>query len=90
MRALLGVLQPGDILLRAYTNYLDGKFIPGRFSHAALYCGALRDEDRTRVLFLKRQAIPPDDFLNDRRQRVWASASVRSRYPDLRFPPVSG
>lgn len=46
VRALLGVLQPGDILLRAYSNYLDGKFIPGKFSHAALYCGAFQDEDR--------------------------------------------
>lgn len=46
VRALLGVLQPGDILLRAYSNYLDGKFIPGKFSHAALYCGAIQDEDR--------------------------------------------
>jgi hypothetical protein len=31
VRALLGVLQPGDILLRSYSNYLDGKFIPGKF-----------------------------------------------------------
>jgi hypothetical protein len=41
------------------------------------------------VLFLKRQAIPPDDFLNDTLQRVWASQSARSRYPELQFPSVS-
>ena len=46
VRALLGVLQPGDILLRGYTHYLDGKFIPGKFSHAGLYCGAIHDSDR--------------------------------------------
>lgn len=237
VRALIEVLQPGDILLRAYTNYLDGKFIPGKFSHAGLYCGAVHEDDRAlvgtrqrsrgardqaqselfhtgaqmvvhamaegvfiediltfsrcdqlvvlrlpaqitlrpdaapspidpallspeehslrerlasgeavareeftalaitealrnvgraydfgfdfsdfkrlscselvywcyksvteqiqvqprtvKVLFLKRQAIPPDDFLNDALQRVWASQSVRSRYPELQFPSVS-
>jgi Permuted papain-like amidase enzyme, YaeF/YiiX, C92 family len=234
VRALIDVLQPGDILLRAYANYLDGKFIPGKFSHAGLYCGAVHEDDRAlvgtrqrsrgardearsalfhtgaqmvvhamaegvfiediltfsrcdqlvvlrlprqialrpdaapspidptllspeehslrerlasgeaipreeftalaitealrnvgraydfgfdfsdfkrlscselvywcykavaelidvrphmvKVLFLKRQAIPPDDFLNDHLQRVWASASVRNRYPELGFP----
>lgn len=237
VRALIDTLQPGDILLRAYTNYLDGKFIPGKFSHAAIYCGELRERDRhhigtrqrsaddrtrsqqtmfhtgaqmvihamaegvfiediltfsrcdrlvvlrlperitmrpdaapplidaalltpperalrqrlaagesvareevaalaiaealrnvgraydfgfdfsdfkrlscselvyycykavaelinvqphtVKVLFLKRQAIPPDDFLNDSLQRVWASQSVRDAYPDLKFPPLS-
>lgn len=237
VRALIDTLQPGDILLRAYTNYLDGKFIPGKFSHAAIYCGELRERDRhhigtrqrsaddrtrsqqtmfhtgaqmvihamaegvfiediltfsrcdrlvvlrlperitmrpdaapplidaalltpperslrqrlaagesvargevaalaiaealrnvgraydfgfdfsdfkrlscselvyycykavaelinvqphtVKVLFLKRQAIPPDDFLNDSLQRIWASQSVRDAYPDLKFPTVS-
>lgn len=237
VRALIDTLQPGDILLRAYTNYLDGKFIPGKFSHAAIYCGELRERDRhhigtrqrsaddrtrsqqtmfhtgaqmvihamaegvfiediltfsrcdrlvvlrlperitmrpdaapplidaalltpperalrqrlaagesvargevaalaiaealrnvgraydfgfdfsdfkrlscselvyycykavaelinvephtVKVLFLKRQAIPPDDFLNDSLQRVWASQSVRDAYPDLKFPPLN-
>lgn len=237
VRALLGVLQPGDILLRSYSNYLDGKFIPGKFSHAGLYCGAVREDDRAlvgtrqrsrgardeaqsalfhtgeqmvvhamaegvfiedvltfsrcdqlvvlrlpdhltlpdgtppspidpallspeehslrerlasgeaipreefaaiaiaealrnvgrdydfgfdftdfkrlscselvywcykavaelidvrprwvKVLFLQRLAIPPDDFLNDRLQRVWASASARNRHPELGFPTPS-
>ncbi|MDZ7858418.1 YiiX/YebB-like N1pC/P60 family cysteine hydrolase [Sphaerotilus sp.] len=236
VRALLRVLQPGDILLRAYTNYLDGKFIPGKFSHAGLYCGAVGEDDRAlagtrqrsrgardeaqsalfhtgeqmvihamaegvfiediltfsrcdqlvvlrlpehitlpagappspvdaallspeehslrerlasgeaipraefaalaiaealrnvgrgydfgfdftdfkrlscselvywcykavaelidvrprtvKVLFLKRLAIPPDDFLNHQLQRIWASASVHMRYPALGFPPI--
>jgi hypothetical protein len=49
VRALLGVLQPGDILLRSYSNYLDGKFIPGKFSHAGLDCGPVHEDDRALV-----------------------------------------
>ena len=36
---LLKLIQPGDIVLRAYRNYLDGYFIPGKYSHASLYVG---------------------------------------------------
>jgi uncharacterized protein YycO len=32
-------LRPGDILLRGYDNYLDGFFIPGKYSHAGIYVG---------------------------------------------------
>lgn len=39
VRQILGLLQPGDILLRGYDNYLDGKFIGGTFSHAGFYYG---------------------------------------------------
>jgi hypothetical protein len=46
VREALDVLQPGDILLRSYSNYLDGRFIPGVFSHAAVYAGELREADR--------------------------------------------
>jgi hypothetical protein len=45
-RALIGQAQPGDVLVRGFDNYLDGKFIPGYFSHAALYLGETRDEDK--------------------------------------------
>jgi len=30
------LIKPGDILLRGYDNYLDGYFIPGTYSHAAM------------------------------------------------------
>lgn len=33
------LIQPGDILLRGYNQYLDGYFIPGTYSHAAIYIG---------------------------------------------------
>ena len=46
VREVLDLIQPGDVLLRAYSNYLDGRFIPGIFSHAAVYCGELKETDR--------------------------------------------
>ena len=39
MHYILDNIQDGDILLRFYTNYLDGKIISGTFSHAAFYAG---------------------------------------------------
>jgi len=61
MRAVLDLLQDGDILLRGYEGYVDGAFIrrssvtsqhgfqPGWFTHAALYMGALGEADRQQV-----------------------------------------
>lgn len=39
VQEIIEILQEGDILLRFYKNYLDGKFIKGVFSHAAYYVG---------------------------------------------------
>jgi hypothetical protein len=39
IRRVIETVQPGDILVRSYSNYLDGYFIPGRFSHVGLYVG---------------------------------------------------
>ena len=39
MDTIQHVIQPGDILLRAYSYYVDGLFIPSQFSHAAFYKG---------------------------------------------------
>jgi hypothetical protein len=44
-RLLESLLQPGDILLRGYSNYLDGHIIPGFFSHAGVYLGKISDTD---------------------------------------------
>ena len=61
LRAVLQLLQPGDILLRGYEGYVDGAFIrrssrcseqgyrPGWYTHAALYVGPLTEEDRQQV-----------------------------------------
>jgi hypothetical protein len=45
LRALVTLLEPGDILVRGFTMYLDGKIIPGHFSHAGLYLGKTTHED---------------------------------------------
>lgn len=39
MRKAMADIKPGDILVRGFDNYVDGKFIPGFFSHAGLYLG---------------------------------------------------
>ena len=36
---VLDILQPGDVILRGYRHYLDGMFIPGDYSHGAIYVG---------------------------------------------------
>lgn len=44
MREVTKIVEPGDILLRGYTNYLDGRFIPGYFSHVGFYLGSIDKE----------------------------------------------
>lgn len=39
MRTIFKKVEPGDVLLRGYVDYLDGYFIPGMFSHVGLYVG---------------------------------------------------
>ena len=47
---LMDIIQPGDIILRGYRHYLDGKFIPNfpnaeigkGFSHGAIYIGDMK------------------------------------------------
>jgi hypothetical protein len=48
-REVLDLIKPGDVLVRGYEMYLDGKFIPGYFSHAGLYLGELKEEDAAQV-----------------------------------------
>lgn len=43
IRRLIHSIEPGDIMVRGYKNYLDGYFIPGYFSHAGLYLGEVKD-----------------------------------------------
>jgi hypothetical protein len=49
IREIIKDIQPGDILVRKYKNYLDGFFIPGYFSHVGLYLGPVSEEDVTLV-----------------------------------------
>ena len=39
IRTALSLVRKGDILGRRYKNYLDGYFIPGRFTHSGVYVG---------------------------------------------------
>ena len=39
IRKAMGMVQVGDVFCRRYENYLDGYFIPGRFSHSGVYVG---------------------------------------------------
>ena len=39
MLEALDTLQPGDVILRGYDMYADGKLIPGDYSHGAIYVG---------------------------------------------------
>ncbi len=36
IRAILRLAKTGDVLLRRYKGYLDGRFIPGRYSHSCI------------------------------------------------------
>ncbi|TAJ76000.1 MAG: hypothetical protein EPO42_13660 [Gallionellaceae bacterium] len=47
MRKAMADIQPGDILVRGFDNYVDGCFIPGFFSHVGLYLGKV-DADTIR------------------------------------------
>lgn len=38
-RQAMDIIEPGCILCRKYVNYVDGFFIPGKFSHSAIYVG---------------------------------------------------
>ena len=45
MREVMNLVQPGDILVRRYDQYLDGHFIPGYFSHVGLYVGKVEPRE---------------------------------------------
>lgn len=38
---IMDILWPGDVVLRGFNRYLDGKFIPDplKYSHGAIYVG---------------------------------------------------
>lgn len=55
MRRAMQDIQPGDILVRGFENYVDGNFIPGFFSHAGLYLGKV-DETTIRQIWNTRFA----------------------------------
>jgi hypothetical protein len=56
MREVIKLIEPGDMLVRRYDNYLDGHFIPGYFSHAGLYVGAVTQDDEKLIKTEKGRA----------------------------------
>jgi len=56
-RQILNELMPGDILLRRYSHYLGSVFIPGYFSHGAVYVG------QNRVIHMLGEGICEEDIL---------------------------
>jgi hypothetical protein len=50
VRKVIKDIQPGDILVRKFKNYLDGFFIPGYFSHVGLYLGPVSKTDVNLVI----------------------------------------
>lgn len=38
-RDIMRKIKPGDLILRKYRHYLDGLFIPGKYSHTGIYIG---------------------------------------------------
>lgn len=47
VREVIDLIQPGDVVLRAYDNYIDGLFIPGSFSHVGFYYGKSEEAERS-------------------------------------------
>jgi len=39
MRDIMKKVRIGDLILRRYRHYLDGVFIPGKYSHTGIYIG---------------------------------------------------
>lgn len=57
MRSILDVLQPGDVLLRRFSNTLGSILTPGYFSHAAFYYGD------NKVIHMLGEGIVEQDIL---------------------------
>lgn len=38
-RTIINKIRIGDLILRRYDHYLDGVFIPGKYSHTGIYVG---------------------------------------------------
>lgn len=94
LRSLVDLLHPGDVLVRGFTAYLDGKLIPGYFSHVGLYLGettwadsALVPEKAREKLVIGKQkvihAIAEGVLMED-----ILDFGRCDRLAVLRFPPV--
>ena len=62
-REIKELIQPGDIILRRYYNYLDSYIIPGEFSHSGLYIGDDGDKPE-QVIHALSEGVIQEDILN--------------------------
>ena len=54
VREVMAAVRPGDLLVRGFFDYLDGRFIPGYFSHVGFYLGEVTEPDRERARVVAR------------------------------------
>jgi hypothetical protein len=57
VRDVLNTIQPGDILLRRYNNYISGLMIPGYYTHSAIYMG------NNKIIHMLGDGIEKQDIL---------------------------
>ena len=62
IREILGIIKPGYIIGRGYDNYLDGWFIPGRYSHTAVV--ATVKPNKQTVIHSMSQGVFEQDILD--------------------------
>lgn len=99
-RELLNLLQPGDILLRAYEGYVDSWFIRrsrprrlegrpkvGTFTHVGLYVGELRPEHRALVARDIKGYDWDDDHFLPADELPAHQEAMRQRFFDTVLPP---
>lgn len=49
LRDIMKKVQPGDILVRTFNNYVDGFFMPGTFTHVGFYLGPVTENHLKQV-----------------------------------------
>ena len=59
---MMEIIEPGDIICRAYSYYLDSYFIPGVFSHSGI---VIDDNKMIHSIAEGVQEIHPIDFIKD-------------------------
>ena len=96
IRTILGLIQPGDVLLRRYDGYLDSHIITGVFSHASLFMGEITNADAVDVPPEGRRAMffttGPSQIAHSTAEGVHLEDILTFLQCDgiavLRFPPV--
>jgi len=58
-RAILNVIEPGDIIFRRYNNYVGSMMVPGYWSHVGLYIG-----DNHNIIHAAGGGVTSDDILS--------------------------